>query len=57
MYYSVYYIPFIVFSRKRDKKNKQLEKATKKNIAQLYTDRQEIISSLVRYMYVTAQAT
>ena len=53
IYYSVYYIPFLVFSRK--KRLKRQEKASKKKNAYLYTGRQEIISSLVRY--VTAHDT
>ena len=53
IYYSVYYIPFLVFSRK--KRLKRQEKARKKKNAYLYTGRQEIISSLVRY--VTAHDT
>ena len=53
IYYSVYYIPFLVFSRK--KRLKRQEKASKKENAYLYKGRLEIISSLVRY--VTAHAT
>ena len=54
MYYSVYDIPFLVFSRNKETKKRQ-EKSTKKKNSQLYTGRQELISSLVKY--VTDQDT
>ena len=53
IYYSVYYIPFLVFSRKKE--TKKTRKSKKEKNAYLYTGRQEIISSLVRY--VTAHDT
>ena len=50
IYNSVYYIPFLVVFFSEKKGLKRQEKARKKKIPYLYRGRQEIISSLVKYV-------